>query len=229
MSEMDEFEPSREDYINRLYYDPDAEVRQNAVWVLGRYRDDAIIEPLIAALKDESAAVRVRVAEVLGNLKDDRVIDPLIAALKDDDEDVRVQAARSLGHSGKARSISPLIAALEDDAAAVRSQTIEALGNLKATAAAGALVAIMLNEADETVRYWAGRSLAMIGGADVVAALVDALNQTESPVLLMQIIEILAQTGTREQVHALDPFLNHEDEGVSATAEWAAGLLKRKP
>jgi HEAT repeat protein len=84
--------------IKALRYRKDEGVRQAAAEALGKIKDRRAVEPLIAALKDESFSVRQAAAEALGKIKDPRAVEPLSAALKDArNGDVRLAAARSAG------------------------------------------------------------------------------------------------------------------------------------
>jgi hypothetical protein len=59
-----------------------------------------IVEPLIAALSDQSKIVRKAAAEALGKIGDARAVEPLIAALRDQSEFVREAAAEALDRLG---------------------------------------------------------------------------------------------------------------------------------
>ena len=97
-----------------------------AVRTLGKIGTPAV-EPLIAALMDESNSVRRSAAEALGEIKDLRAVEPLIAALKDGRYAVRSAAADELGEIKDLRAVEPLIAALKDEDAHVRSSAVRAL------------------------------------------------------------------------------------------------------
>jgi len=71
-------------------------IRRDAARALGELEDPRAVEPLIAALKDESFSVRKAAAEALGKIGDTRAVEPLSAALKDKDSDVRKAAAEAL-------------------------------------------------------------------------------------------------------------------------------------
>ena len=82
--------------IKALGYQKDGHVRNAAAGVLGQIGDTRAVEPLIAALKDESWGVRHYAAEALGQIGDTRAVELLIAALKDRDSNVREAAAGAL-------------------------------------------------------------------------------------------------------------------------------------
>ena len=74
-------------------------VRSEVAITLGKIKGDAVIQPLIKALKDDGrAAVRKGAAWALGEIKGDAVVDPLIRSLKKDKQGiVRQEAAVALG------------------------------------------------------------------------------------------------------------------------------------
>ena len=60
----------------------EAEIRINAIKILGETNNQIVVEPLITALKDTVAKVRDNAAEALGKLKDSRAVTPLINAFR---------------------------------------------------------------------------------------------------------------------------------------------------
>src|SRR4030042_267341 len=71
------------------------------------------VEPLCAALKDDSTVARRNAATALGKIKDSAAVEPLIEALKDKDAIVRMNAVTALGEIGKS-AIEALIANILD-------------------------------------------------------------------------------------------------------------------
>src|SRR5438067_6613631 len=72
-----------------------------------RGEDTAVVNALIARLKDENAGVRGAAAHSLGRLGDPRAVPPLIAVLADSDGEVRAAAIEALADLGDARAIGP--------------------------------------------------------------------------------------------------------------------------
>ena len=116
--------------IKALRYRKDEGVRQAAAESLGKIKDRRAVEPLIAALKDESFSVRQAAAEALGKIKDRRAVEPLSAALKDAEGPVRLAAAESLGKIKDRRAVEPLSAALKDAEWVVCIAAAQALDHL---------------------------------------------------------------------------------------------------
>lgn len=225
---MDDYEPSIEDYVNRIKYDDDPKVRANAVFVLGRLRNNSVIPILIDALNnDADADVRLQVVEVLGNFKSDQVIAPLEKALESDNEEIRAMAVKSLGYAGFPQSIPSIINMLGDETAQVRSESAEALGTLKAESAIEVLVMSFVADEDRNVRYFASQSLVMIGGEAVVNSLCTMLERSSDAGVLIDLIETLAKLKNPSAIDRLQPFTDHEDGDVSATAKWAISVLEK--
>jgi HEAT repeat protein len=107
----------------------DRYVRAAAAYALGQIGDPRAVEPLIAALGDESSDVRQDAAYALGEIKDPRAVEPLIAALKDWHSNVRKAAAKALVKIGTP-AVELLIAALRDEDERVRQAAAEALDHL---------------------------------------------------------------------------------------------------
>jgi HEAT repeat protein len=223
---MTDAEPTLEDYIAWMR-DPDPDVRRNAAWVLGRQRDIRIVEPLLAAVNDEDADVRVRVMEALGNVKDARVIAPLMTALgHDSDAEVRACAARSLGNSEDPQAVDSLIGGLADSDGLVRTASAGALGAIPDARAIQPLVTALLRDADNDVLDQAAKSLVQIGGEQTVTALIESIDQAETPGVLIYIIETLGQLYDRRAVEPLTALLDHPDDGVRETVRWALKQLE---
>jgi HEAT repeat protein len=217
-------EPTLEDFIT-LLRDPDPDVRRNAAWSLGRFRDPRITAPLIDALQDDNSGVRLRVAEALGNLRDEEAVIPLIAALSDDDPRVRAEIVTSLGRQGDYRAVDALVALLRDGESVVRAAAAQVFSLLPDRRAVGPLVTVLLDDEDDSVRYYAARSLGQIGGAETVTALLAALQGEPSAISQIRIAEILAMLGDRRAVEPLRALAQNDDEEVSTAARWALGQL----
>ena len=74
-------------------------VRERAAQVLGRFRDERAVHPLVTLLKDSDPEIREEVVTALGRFGETEATDSLIAALKDPDAGVRERAARALSRN----------------------------------------------------------------------------------------------------------------------------------
>jgi len=100
--------------INALEYQNVWRVRRDAAAALGEIGDADAVEPLMAALEDDSASVRIAVIAALGRIGDPAAVEPLMAAIRSQAVDIRKAAADSLGQIGDPRALDPLIVCLKD-------------------------------------------------------------------------------------------------------------------
>jgi HEAT repeat protein len=136
--------------------------RAEVVRVLGDMKDRRAVEPLIAALKDESWQVRRNAAMALGEIKDARAVEPLIAALRDDVVEVRESVPFGLAKIGEP-ALGPLISALKEQNKYVRGNAAMALLIMKDYRAVEPLIAA-LRDPDNYVRHRASSALSHITG-----------------------------------------------------------------
>jgi beta-lactamase regulating signal transducer with metallopeptidase domain/HEAT repeat protein len=116
------------------------------------------VEPLTAALNNESPSVRRNAAWAIGEIRGSQgtnrtaAVEPLIATLSDLDSWVRVAAAFSLGEIRPSEATESLIAALGDAEWNVRWMVAWALGEMKARAAVESLTYTSLHDENKWVR-----------------------------------------------------------------------------
>ena len=222
------YEPTLDDYIQQLLHDPKPSVRQNAAFILGRQRDMRVIAPLLQAAKDTDATVRMRVVESLGAWKSNpEVTQVVLQAFTDADETVRAQAARSLGLMQNPAVIEVLVGGLQDASATVRAKTAEALGTLQAAEAVDALLQTLIEDADDSTRYFAQESLVQIGDASVRSAVGAAMQSyVDEPGIIIDLISVLGRLKDDSNFALLEPLLDHPDSDVQAMAQWAIDELK---
>ncbi|NOZ19607.1 MAG: HEAT repeat domain-containing protein [Planctomycetes bacterium] len=75
---------------------------------LGKLRDPAAVDPLIAALTNKEWTVRRTSAQALGQIGDGLAVPALIQCLKDDNIWVVISAAQALAKIGDASAIKPM-------------------------------------------------------------------------------------------------------------------------
>lgn len=122
-----------------------------------------------------------------------------------------------------------MTAALKDADAGVRASAAESLGSFRAEpAATAAALGGALGDGDVSVRARAAQSLARLGplAKDAVPALVRALQNDQSSVVRLELIDALAavKPPSPEAVAALTAALNDQNRKVRKQA--AAGLAK---
>lgn len=103
--------------IKALQNDPSVKVRDYSAAALGSGKDRRAVDPLVAALSDDSDDVRISAAYGLCRLsesaqdamKDDRIVKALLNALEDRNSQVRQPAVTALSNIGDSRSVEPII------------------------------------------------------------------------------------------------------------------------
>jgi HEAT repeat protein len=164
--------------------DASAEVRIEAVAVLGWLKDPRALAPLAElAAGDTHADVRRAAVGALGfaSPSDPAIVDALLAALRDDAWQVREEAATTLGKLRAASASGPLIAALDDAYWQVRLRAVRALGQLRDAHSASA-VAALLSHRISNLRKEAALALGELGSRDALPALHAALEDRDPDV-----------------------------------------------
>lgn len=213
-----------DDFIYQLKNSKDKDERLYAAFKLGRDKYSDVIQPLIDASDDPEFEVRVRVTEALGTREDANAVLPtLMKLIQDANPVVRRTAADSMGNIGDVNAVSSLCDAMNDEDETVRSHAAEALGKIPTDQSAEVLVQAFLHDEDYNVRYFAKQSLGEVGIV-AVEAIIDVVNETDDPALLVEICEILGNLADARSKPILQQLEQHENEHVSEMATWA---LKR--
>ncbi|MGB2600570.1 MAG: sister chromatid cohesion protein PDS5, partial [Candidatus Omnitrophota bacterium] len=77
---------------------PDAHIRQNAAYFLGKAEEAEAVPALIETVKDSDPNVKHFAAQALGRIKDPSAVPALVELFKDDSDNVRQTAALALGN-----------------------------------------------------------------------------------------------------------------------------------
>jgi HEAT repeat protein len=111
------------------------EQRAEAVRLLSKTRENALIPHLKEGLDDDAPLVRDQAIRALGygRARDDRIVEDLIRGLHDDDAGVRLTAVKTLkrNRSGDPRIFMSLLAAVHDDDTIVQRAVLTALRDFK--------------------------------------------------------------------------------------------------
>jgi HEAT repeat protein len=151
----------------------DPTVQYEAAEALGEIGDERVVEPLLAAFKnDETGGVRWKAAEALSKLGTHSVAG-LIGALHHEDDDVRWKAAIALGEIGDPKAIPPLINLLCDDDRYVRSRAAYALSMMGEVAVDPLIHALC--KGDGNLRWGAAIALGKIQNPRAIEPLIRAL------------------------------------------------------
>jgi len=166
--------------IQALGYKKDYMIRDAAAKSLGELGDPRAVQPLIAALRDESLLVRCTAAQALGWIGDPRAAGALITALDDSVIDVQEYAAEALVKIGSP-AVDALIAALSTSQGSVKEHVAKILGMIGDIRAAEPLIAA-LKAQSSSVRRAAAIALGKIGDPCAVDPLIFVLDDQHGEV-----------------------------------------------
>ncbi|MCI0417351.1 HEAT repeat domain-containing protein [bacterium] len=88
------------DPMVKLASDPDAEIRSQAIRILGRIGNDRALEHLLSLLQNANTNLQYEIAGALGGIKNSRAVEALAALLKNPDTGVQYSARSALAESG---------------------------------------------------------------------------------------------------------------------------------
>ena len=188
------------DSLPALLGDSDAEVRAQAVNVLGTHKVAAVSGKLIELLHDKENRVRYFAALNLGKLGDKTAFEPLCKMLvANDDEDPILRHGGVMGLVGCATA-EQIAAKLHDPSVAVRGDAVVALRRLQSP-----LVAEALKDADESVVLEAARAIhdVPIEAAMPALAALTANPAIKDPNILNRAVNAHYRLGKAEDAKAL--------------------------
>jgi HEAT repeat protein len=229
MSNAPHSNPMTAALINDLAH-PDRSVRGRAAIALGELREDATVEPLIAALVAEADFfVRENLTWALVRLSEP-ALPLLIDRLRDPDPAARHHSAHVLSKIGDPRAVEALIERLADVDAVVVSKAAYALAAMGAARAIPALIAQLGHPASET-RTAISQSLERFDAAAVPALITalkvdhtaarehaaDALALIADPAAVPALITTLADPEARVRLAAVTA-LDHIDDQAAMDA-----------
>jgi HEAT repeat protein len=220
--------------LSKALHDEDQQMREGAAEALNNYRwnDDAVVKPLLGAMKDKTPRVRWFAVSALARTHRKDVLHAMADALHDDDLNVRQSAAGYfIGASQFAEPVAPaLLAALKDKDSTVAANVTQAISTMSAKlkAQAAPILVERLKTIAPAQRIDAYNQIAMLGPDARVAAsaLTAALDDAEVKVVAAAAIA-LAKVGTPDEVVPI--FTRAFKTGKPATrigvasAMWQAG------
>lgn len=220
-------EPTFEDHLRNLRSHPEAGVRANAAWQLGRTRDHRCWQALVAAADDPSPLVRTRVMEALGSCREPQVVPTVARGLRDPDPDVRAMAARAAALMAPTELTPRLFELLGDPSERVAEEAIQALAYSDDPSVGPALIQLLVQRAEsDTLRYFLRQALKRRGGPETVEAAVALLIDPDTlPTILCDLLEVLAHVRDASARPAVAALVAHPDEAVREMAQWALTLI----
>src|SRR2546423_2996496 len=189
-----------------------------------RGEDTAVVNALIARLKDESAGVRGAAAHSLGRLGDPRAVPPLIAVLADSDGEVRAAAIEALADLGDARAIGPIAGLLKDPIADVKRNALGALSHFDEGVPTAPVVAL-LDDPNADVRHEAIDLLDHLHARSAAGAIARMIHDP-SPDVRHAAVSTLGNLGAQSAVAAVTEALADANADVRQAALGALNDLK---
>ncbi len=215
--------------LRTLLRDSDAEVRAQAIKVLGDHRVASDADAFVAALKDESNRVKFFAAQGLGKLQHAAATPALLAALRaNNNDDAYLRHALVMGLVG-GNNRDVLSAATNDQSPAVRLGVLLALRRLKSPD-----VAKLLNDSDSYVAREAALAVNDAPIPEALPALAALLDKTltDEPVVL-RAINAHFRLGKPANAAALARYAARKDapakcraEALAQLAQWAKPLQR---
>lgn len=225
--------------LKRILSSPDQELKMMAIENLAKLKSDESVNEIIACLSLQDRIVSDFAAECLTK-KHNLNLDILLDILNTNDENLRFQAIRVIGSIGGIafipilkilekgnkqeklfllgvlQKISPdlkvidkLIELLDDKDWPIRNAAANCLVNYGEKSVTAIVKA--LNAPSEDIRFWAKKSLIMIG-PKAVKVLIDIMEDGTEPGLLPHIVSALLSMNNPEAVPAVIKFLESSDE-----------------
>jgi len=187
-------------------------LRENAVVMFCKIRDDRAVEPLIAAL--EHVSLRIGIARALRHQQHPEAVGLLAAVLKDKSPAVRGGAAFALGCLAAPRATALLLRSVEDASS-------KRLVQNQAREAATALVRLLEDESPE-VRATSAEALGSIADPIAFKPLIGSLKDKDSSVRC----EAVEAVGVFKHAVAVEPltYLLKDDEDIRVRKAAAEAL-----
>ena len=187
-------------------------------------QDTAVVNALIARLKDENAGVRKAAANSLGQLGDVRAVAPLIAVLADSDAEVRYTATDALANLEDPRAIGPIASLLKDPVTEVRRNALSALSHWDQGVPTAPVVAL-LDDPDADVRREAVNLLEHLNARSSGAAIARLVHDQSADVR-QTVVQALGNLGVQSGAAAITEALSDPNPDVREAALGALNDLK---
>ena len=204
--------------------DTDHRVGYSAATALGEIGDERALTPLLRQAMSADERIRLAAAKAVGQLGEVGIA-PLCGLLTDRDAQLREAAAWGLGEAKGTNAVAPLLAALKDDAAPVRRAALQSLLRIRSTLpkapeCQGILkaVAALITDTDVSVRRDVVQGLSNAHDAGTVAALLQALGDTDDQVRWPALSALVPCIDDPRVTEAIKLLLKDKDAAVRARA-----------
>ncbi len=186
--------------------------------LLGQIGDPRALPVLKSLAEDSNEHVRRAALVALGSVADPEIVDYLAVTLSQATlPDLRAAAAEGIGESGDTLAIPALVHALEDTVSSVRKQAVVALHRLWTPQVASALARVLLEDAEEIVRFVAAQSLGKRRAVSARDALRAALRDS-SVWVRAEAARSLGMLGDATAIEDLTLLLAHREDGPDQDA-----------
>jgi HEAT repeat protein len=102
-------DPAVDDLIEAAYYDGSPELKQSAIFAMGRTSNSQWLPMILVDVDDEVPAIRFEAANACGLLGDESTVPHLLALIEDEDFQVQSSAIEALGSIGGAQAKQALL------------------------------------------------------------------------------------------------------------------------
>lgn len=209
--------------LGGYYTDPSVQAASAALYKMNQ---DAV-PALIQALKNPDPGIRKGAAQVLGDLKVKKAILPISGLLKDGKYWVARSAVYALTNIGDPQVIPYLLQALKLPNPKVKEAALNGLDEMLAKSAAPEITRVMLNDADQYVRWKAMKVLSVLEKGAEIKALTGALRNPKSGIRARRNgAEFLGTLRIEAAVPLLVKAFDDKDAGVRWRAIEAIGKIK---
>ena len=120
-------DPSVDDLIEDAYYDGSPQLKQSAIFAMGRSSNSQWLPVVLDHVEDETPALRFEAANACGMLGDESTVPHLLALVEDEDFQVQTSAIEALGLIGGPQAKQALLECSETEDEALRDVIEEAL------------------------------------------------------------------------------------------------------
>lgn len=209
-------------------HDAEASVRRSVAKTLVGIQDEQASAAASKALNSETDATVIQhLLEIVGRCGTDDALRTLERYLQADDKELRHRAMSTLRKLRNPRGVDLLYPFLDADDADTRRITVEAVGQLKSGSVLPKLRAILKEDAEETVRAAAARSLGELGDKEGLPLLEEALHDGRS--VKCQAVIAMGQIGHKAAVPALLALLRDQAPEIRYHASTALAEIGDLP
>ncbi len=208
------------DILAQALGDRHEQVREAVVRAWVELGTDAPRDRLVAALHSERVAVRLTATRILGELRQPALLNHLLAVLRDEERSIREAAVVAIGNLKMLDAVQYLRKSLRDKEEFVQLAAVEALGKLSGKIAERPLLALLKDDAGDSVR---AKVIQVLGKQAPVAEVIEELKCPPSyrPYSLAYhaAVEALRECDERELARARAKGLGKNDPAIWDTIQ----------